>query len=77
MRPYILEDRLAEHPDKRYLTPNQRRRSSKIQTQVLTDYLKGDSMWALHKKYGVEYNLIKYHIKRYERRPRGPHEESV
>ena len=40
---------------------------SKIQTQVLTDYLKGDSMWALHKKYGVEYNLIKYHIKRYER----------
>ena len=43
---------------------------SKIQTRVLTDYLNGDSMWALHKKYGVDYNLIKYHIKRYERRPR-------
>ncbi len=40
---------------------------SKIQTQVLTDYLNGDSMWALSKKYGVDYNLIKYHIKRYER----------
>lgn len=47
---------------------------SKIRNQVLTDYQKGDTLWAIHKKYGVEYNLIKYHIKRYERHSRRPHE---
>lgn len=37
---------------------------SKIQESLLTDYQKGDTMWALHKKYGVEYNLIKYHLRK-------------
>ncbi len=42
MRPYILEDRLAQHPDKRYLTPNQRRRSAKKRRQEVRDRRKHD-----------------------------------
>lgn len=50
---------------------------SKIKTSVLTDYLKGDTLWTIHKKYGVEYNLVKYHIKRYERHVGRSHQKSV
>ena len=50
---------------------------SKIQSQILTDHLKGDSMWELSKKYRVDYNLIKYHIKRYERRTRGQNQITI
>lgn len=50
---------------------------SLVEDSILTDYKNCVTLWKLNKKYGVEYNLIKYHITRYERSIRRPHQKSV
>ncbi len=42
MRPYILEERLPKRIDKRFMTPNQRRRSAKKRREEVRERRKHD-----------------------------------
>ncbi len=42
MRPYILMERKAEHVDKRFMTPSQRRRSAKKRRKEVRERRKAD-----------------------------------
>ncbi len=42
MRPYILENRLATHPDKRHMTPHQRRSIAKKRRKEVRERRKAD-----------------------------------
>lgn len=42
MRPYVLKERLPEHPDTRYMTPQQRRGAAKKRRKEVRDRRKAD-----------------------------------